>query len=197
MLKREALPLYGPRLAKALAAPQAGAIITVWPNRASDAGEEVELGWEQLYDVLQTRRPFRGASDHPVWSPATFVPAIRAIANIRSISAVLLVFPNTARIGMSEFISAWSSHAGMVVTSPDHDERAPSFAAMLTYNRLVSLTEHQATVTALQTEAARERRPFDPRARNPARYIFLPGAVPGRTFSAQELGGTPIAPLSR
>lgn len=194
MLKREALPLYGRRLSEALASPGGDALLTLWAShwRADVGSEEVELAWEALFDVLRTRRPFRGRFDHPGFTAATFAPERRVLANVRAVSAVVLMFDRAAGVELDAFAEAWADHAGLLFTTNEHSSSSHAFVAVLPYARIVSADEHRQVVEALAVRSSREGRPFDPGTRNPARFAYLPGAIPGRPFETRTLTGTPI-----
>lgn len=192
MLKREALPVFGRQLAAALSSPGGDAAITLWRTQAAppEEGEEIELSWPALFEILATRRPFRGRFHHPGWTPATFAPLMRTLASVRSVAAVVCMFTPSARVSVGAFVSAWADHSGFVFTSGDHSSEAHAFTAVLPYARLVSLDEHRSAVERLGALSRRDGRPFEAGARNPARYVYLPGAVPGRPFEAHELRGS-------
>ena len=191
MLRRHARPVFGRQLAAALSAPTGDAALTLWrtPSAPFDEGEEVELSWPAFFDVLATRRPFRGWMSQPGFSAATFAPAIRLTTNVRSVSALVCVFPRAAGVPIGAFVAAWRDHDGFVFTSAEHSSSAHAFVAVLPYVRLVSLDEHRGAVEALAVQARREGRPFDAGARNAARFVYFTGAVPGRPFEAHALAG--------
>lgn len=194
MLRREALPLYGHPLADALVAASGEALVTLWPNhwQIDVAGEEVAVSWPAFFDVLRTRRPFRGAFNHPGFAMASFAPALRVPANVRSVSAAVLVFGRDRGVALDAFANAWSDREGLVFTTNEHSASAHAFVAVLPYARLVSVDEHRRTVTALAAHASRNGLPFDLGARIAARFIRLPGAVPGMPFETRTLEGCPI-----
>lgn len=194
MLRREALPLYGPQLADALASGSGEAMVTLWPNhwQIDVAGEEIAVSWPAFFDVLRTRRPFRGAFNHPGFAMATFAPSLRVLANVRAVSALVLVFGRDRGVDLDAFATAWSHREGIVFTMNEHSASAHAFVAVLPYTRLVSATEHRSAVTALGAYASRNGLPFDPGARNPARFVRLPGTVPGMPFETRTLEGRPI-----
>ena len=97
MLRREAVPLFGLRVADALSASREGgddapeALVTLWEARWKfDGGEELGTDWPTMFDVLRERRPWRGAWHHPGWSPATFAPSVRTRACVRSVGALVV-----------------------------------------------------------------------------------------------------------
>lgn len=195
MLRREALPLYGREIADALASPRRGALVTLWPHDWKDEGaEELESDWPAFFDVLRTRRPFRGRRNHPGFTACSFAPQSRVLLNIRAISAVVLVFGRAHRVSIGDFVSAWSDRAGVVFTTAEHSSAAHSFVAVLPYTRLVALDEHREIAERLRVLACREGRPFDIGTRNPARFVQLPGTVPGRAFEVRDLGGVCLNP---
>ena len=192
MLRRECQPLYGRRVADALARPRGEARITLWPthSRPSEGAEEMEVRWTDLFAILGEWRPWRGRFSHPGWCAATFAPAIRTPANIRSVSALVQRFDTVNGVSIERFRDAWPRFEGLIYTTAEHTPARPSFVAVLAYARLVSGEEHRDAVERLGAQARREGRPFDPGARNPARFVYLPGAVPGRPFEAHELRGS-------
>lgn len=89
-------------------------------------------------------------------------------------------------------LSGMGDVAGLVYTAAEHSAPSHAFFAVLPYARPVSLNEHRRMMDRLHTRAKAEDRPFDDGARNPARFVRLPGTVPGRPFEARTLSGAPL-----
>lgn len=191
MLRRECSPLYGARLANALARPRPEARVTLWPARwrVTEGVEELEIGWDDLFAVLSEWRPWRGAFNHPGWSAATFAPASRTLQNVRSVSAIVQRFEANDGVSVDAFVASWSAFEGIVYTGHEHAPLRPSFIAVIRHARCVSAREHEYVVHALGREARAVGAPFDPDSCNPARFIFLPGSLPGQEFRAVRLAG--------
>jgi hypothetical protein len=194
LLRREILPLYGSRVAAALSRPRAESRITLWPkhSRPSEGAEELEVSWADLFAILSEWRPWRGRFHHPGWCAATFAPAIRTPANIRSVSALVQRFDPVAGVSAERFREAWPSFEGLTLTTAEHTSTRPAFVAIWPYARLVSLDEHQSAVKNFAMLARGNGLPFDAGAGNAARFVYLPGVVPGQPFEVHELRGSPL-----
>ena len=195
MLRREASQLFGPRLADALGASPdpsciAPALVTLWARMSqSSDGEELETSWTQFFDVLRERRPFRGAYYHPGWSPCALAPSVRAPANVRAVSALLMRFGRGSGARLSQAQNAFDGVHGLIVTTHRHSRAVPDFVAVLPYSRLVSSAEHRKLAVWAMKRAAARGLPRGHSAPNGAGFTFLTGVIPGAPFEVVELRG--------
>ncbi len=202
MLRREALALYGRRLAETIATRRTfrpGALeclVTLWEvSWRPGQGEELETTWEAMFAVLRQRRPWRGPSFHPGWSAATFAPLVRTMGNARSVAALVLHVERAAGLTTLDTVAAgWGDFYGLVQTTNRHSPHALDALIVLPYARAASLAEHVRVVEWARGRNRDRGLPEDANARNPARWAYLPGTVPGDPFETRELGGSLLDP---
>jgi hypothetical protein len=203
MLRREPLPLFGHRIARSLATARAPRVevdqleclVTLWETRWSARGEELATTWPEMLTVLRERRPWRGAS-HPGWSAASFAPGLRAPANVRSVAALVIHYAAGPCVTLDRVADVWGTRYGLVQTTSVHSRHAHDAVLILPYARLATLAEHQRIAELAKDTSEREGLPVDPMMRNPARFFFLPGTVPGRPFETRDLSGRVLDPYA-
>jgi hypothetical protein len=153
----------------------------------------LETTWSRFFDVLRTWRPFRGRFNHPGWVPATFAPMTRTLANVRSVAALVLHVEGRG-LAVDDVARAWGDCYGLVQTTDRHTAETLSALVVVPYGRATSLQEHARVAEWAQTRSRGGGLPTDHGARNPARWLYLPGTVPGAPFEARMLDGDLLDP---
>jgi hypothetical protein len=196
VLKREALPLFGRRIARALTgnrSPAEGeALVTLWEAcHRVEGGEELSTTWPAFFEALRERRPWRGSWWHPGFSLATFAPNVRTRANVRSVTALVMTFRG---VSVDVLRARWGNCFGLVQTTHLHAPGRPSVRAVLPFARPASAAEHAAFAAWACRRSDEAGHRCEPDAANIAQFVYLPGAVPGSPFETAELCGAMLDP---
>jgi|HubBroStandDraft_1064217.scaffolds.fasta_scaffold70662_1 hypothetical protein len=116
------------------------------------------------------------------------------MGNVRSVAAVVLHVKRTAGLTLDVAARAWEGFCGLIYTTNRHSPHALDALIVLPYVRAASTMEHSRIVNWAQSRNRDRGLPSDPEARNPARWLYLPGTVPGHPFETIELDGDLLDP---
>jgi hypothetical protein len=201
MMRHVATQVFGRKVARALGTTSwtgghlGEAVVTIWPAWTNlHGGESLDVTWPYLFEVLRRWRPFRGQLYHPGWTAATFAPMARTSANVRSVSALVMHFERVPALTVKDLAAAWGAFYGLVQTTNRHSRTALDALVILPYARAASLAEHRRVAVWSSLRNLARGIPPDPGARSPARWLYLPGTVPGYTFETCELAGPYLDP---
>ena len=163
--------------------------VTFWNNLLDPVGREQDLEWPAVVRMLCEPAAFRGANDHPGWSPATFRDQRRAKDSVRRVFAVCLDYDGGETIDAATGL--WGAFAGVIQTTRKHTPEAPRFRVVLPLARSVSPFEFSALWSRVNAHAGGK---LDPAPKDPSRFWFLPGTADGGTFESHVLDGEPLDP---
>lgn len=114
------------------------------------------------------------------WSPVTFDPPSRALANVRAVHALVLDYDNGAT--WDAVTSAWGQWLGLTYTTKSHGDTAAKgksgdcLRVVLPLARPVTVAEH----ARLWTWASRRSpTPLDKACKDASRFWYVPTAPPG------------------
>lgn len=202
MIRRHAAQTFGRGVADALSSRRAiglvrlPALVTLWSHasKIAEGGEELETSWEEFFDVLRARRPYRGPVDQPGFMASVVSPRARVVGNVRAVSALALRFGPDDGAKLDDVATFFRRARGLVVTTNRHSLARHAFLVILPYERLASPAEHIRIASWAARTMQEARLPIDFGARNSARFLPLGGCIPGAPFAAIDLTGAPLDP---
>lgn len=165
------------------------ATITRFANVREIEGEREEISWAELFARFSAPKSFKGNTEHPAWSPATFEPCRRTAANVTQISAACLDYDGGETLG--EVAATWNSAFGLIYTTRRHTPQNPKFRVILPWLRPISVAQHEKLWLKLQSHTGGK---LDSHSKDPARIWYEPGVVEAQFFEVRFLEGAVLNP---
>lgn len=162
----------------------APAAITLWAALRLTHGQRYAGSWADFLASFVTPRTYPTKDAAPGWSPATFRGDVRGLANVESVSALVLD-DDSGATSLDAACALWGAYAGAVHTSWSSTPETPRHRTVLLLSRPVSVAEH----ARLWTWAA-SRAPIDANAADASRFWYAPASRPG--YEARLLEGAPL-----
>lgn len=165
-------------------------LVTFWPklNAELPGAEWAAPDWRAILDRLSQPRPFSGDFEHPGWSPARFDPCLRSLENLREATALCFDFDKGTTI--AEGLERFAPFFGLLHTTRSHTPEAHRFRVVLPLARAISRFEYYELWKRVSPLAGR----VDGQTKDPSRFWYLPGPMPGGEFLAERLNGEPLDP---
>ena len=165
------------------------ATITRFANVREIEGKREEISWAELFLKFSAPTAFKGNSEHPGWSPATFEPCRRVQANVTEIFAACLDYDGEE--SLQEVAAVWGSAFGLLYTTRRHTPQNPRLRVILPWSRPVSVAQHAKLWLKLQSHVGGK---LDSHTKDPGRFWYEPGAEDVRLFEARFLEGAVLNP---
>lgn len=168
-------------------------MITYWPSIRQPVGQRLSVPWPSLF--RRFARPVLAADKLtlPGWAPATFKGDRRALANVEAVHAVGLDIEGVgARFDAAADL--WREYAGNIHTTHSHSVGAHRYRVVLLTTRAMTAAEYARVRRWAARRSDNAGQPTDPRAADPSRLWFVPGAPPERAsqFVSLTLDGRPM-----
>ncbi len=151
-----------------------------------------DILWPDFFKEICRVAPYRGDRNHPGWSPATFNPPERALANVEAIRALVLDYDNASGgdpvpdpVTLEQAKEMFADYMGVIHTTRSHTLDWPRFRVILPLTRPLNKLEY-----ASLWQAAERRWPgLDPQPKDPSRFWYTPGIPEDGVFEAVQLTG--------
>ncbi len=163
--------------------------LSLWPSLLETTGKPLQADWDDVLRRLSRWREFKGEQSHPGWSAAVFEPCKRELANVKSITALVLDYDKGGTIAEAEKV--WEKYYGLIHTTRRHSPDEHRFRVVLPLSRPVTPEEY----AKVWREAAKiAGGVVDPQPKDPSRFWFLPGSADRDSFIAVHLTGQYLEP---
>lgn len=167
-------------------------------RRLFDTAANVDpISWEDLFAEFSRPAPFQGDREHPGWAPTEFEPAVRALAHVKRVHAMVLDYDNTdpvtrdriaVPVSLDDAEGQWGEFYGLIHATRKHKPEWPRFRVILPYSRHVSPGEHTGLWFRVNAHVGGT---LDPSPKDPSRFWYTPG---GLNFEARKLTGALFDP---
>jgi hypothetical protein len=170
--------------------------ITRFARLFDTSAQSKDVAWPALFEEFSKRADFRGAAEHPGWSPAEFHPPVRNLESVERVHALVIEGDNKDKNGdrvsdpvtIDSMLVSLSGLYGFLHTTKSHTPDWPRFRVVLPLSRAVTPAEY-----AKLWQAANQRWPgLDPAPKDPSRFWYTPGG--GSDFLAFTLDGVKLNP---
>lgn len=158
--------------------------------------QTIDVEWDQWLAFL-TQEPaddFAGTFQHAGWSPASFSPPQRALANVRTVAALVLDYDKGG--SWERVLGLWAKSYGVVYTTKSHGAATADgdrLRAVLPLERVVTADEYAKLWGWAQRLSAEAGCPLDAACRDASRFWYDPSRPPGG-WMAQRLTGAMLDP---
>lgn len=158
--------------------------------------QTINVDWDQWLTHLtdEPAEEFSGTFKHAGWSPATFSPPQRALANVRTVQALVLDYDKDGSWDI--VLGVWAKSYGVVYTTKSHGASATNgvrLRAVLPLERAVTVEEYAKLWAWAQRISADAGCPLDAQCRDASRFWYDPTKPPGG-WQAQRLTGATLDP---
>ena len=168
-------------------------MITYWPSVKQPVGQRLSVSWPSLFRRFQHPVVAVDKLSLPGWAPATFQSDRRLLANVEQVFAVGLDIEGDGA-HFDAATNLWAGYHANVHTTHSHTPEAHRYRVVLVTDRPMTAAEYARVRRWAARRSDNAGQPTDPRAADPSRLWFVPGAPPERAghFCSSTLEGRPM-----